>query len=535
MNASENARLASLKSIVQRCILGFDASIFVEGSPASELADCHPLGYIFFRHHFDDCANLDDVQKLLDRVKARHTHPLFLGLDQEGGQVERLPSRLFHGGLSPFTIGEVERLNPELHLAKRYYDWQSKGLASLGFNLNFFPTLDAHLNPKNPIIGNRAFSSNPAEIKRLGKLAIEAQSAYGIQSVLKHYPGHGNGTVDSHLALPTLEFSDAEESSFVELMNPQNGQIPWVMLAHGVYPHLQEAHTSLPASCDKQIVTKRLRDHWGFQGITITDDLNMHGLLDAFDGDQVQASLTALNAGVDVLLFREAGHREREIVEVLASALVDGRLDVATHEACLARLKQARTVLSPLLEERVRERGGFSESSVTSTPHPYPPLKGEGVRILDSSWHHGIEALHEEAINAILSDFQGVLNAKNTLVLEAVSSKLPHYAMEYKDGSLTQSFLPETCTVYSYDENEFSQVERTLKTHHGDVLIILWLPHLGQKLLELLEARQKLTKSRTLILNIGTPIEGACPACEFINLGTARPLTLQKTLARLFS
>jgi len=507
MNASENARLASLKSIVQRCILGFDASIFVEGSPASELADCHPLGYIFFRHHFDDCANLDDVQKLLDRVKARHTHPLFLGLDQEGGQVERLPSRLFHGGLSPFTIGEVERLNPELHLAKRYYDWQSKGLASLGFNLNFFPTLDAHLNPKNPIIGNRAFSSNPAEIKRLGKLAIEAQSAYGIQSVLKHYPGHGNGTVDSHLALPTLEFSDAEESSFVELMNPQNGQIPWVMLAHGVYPHLQEAHTSLPASCDKQIVTKRLRDHWGFQGITITDDLNMHGLLDAFDGDQVQASLTALNAGVDVLLFREAGHREREIVEVLASALVDGRLDVATHEACLARLNQAKTFLHS------------KERSV----------------LLDTTWHHGIEALHEEAINAILSDFQGVLNAKNTLVLEPVSSKLPHYAMEYKDGSLTQSFLPETCTVYSYDENEFSQVERTLKTHHGDVLIILWLPHLGQKLLELLEARQKLTKSRTLILNIGTPIEGACPACEFINLGTARPLTLQKTLARLFS
>ena len=447
------------------------------------------------------------MQKLLDRVKARHTHPLFLGLDQEGGQVERLPSRLFHGGLSPFTIGEVERLNPELHLAKRYYDWQSKGLASLGFNLNFFPTLDAHLNPKNPIIGNRAFSSNPAEIKRLGKLAIEAQSAYGIQSVLKHYPGHGNGTVDSHLALPTLEFSDAEESSFVELMNPQNGQIPWVMLAHGVYPHLQEAHTSLPASCDKQIVTKRLRDHWGFQGITITDDLNMHGLLDAFDGDQVQASLTALNAGVDVLLFREAGHREREIVEVLASALVDGRLDVATHEACLARLNQAKTFLHS------------KERSV----------------LLDTTWHHGIEALHEEAINAILSDFQGVLNAKNTLVLEAVSSKLPHYAMEYKDGSLTQSFLPETCTVYSYDENEFSQVERTLKTHHGDVLIILWLPHLGQKLLELLEARQKLTKSRTLILNIGTPIEGACPACEFINLGTARPLTLQKTLARLFS
>jgi beta-N-acetylhexosaminidase len=512
MNASENARNASLKSIVQRCILGFDASIFEEGSDAFFLADLHPLGYIFFRHHFDDCASLDDVRTLLDRVKARHPHPLFLGLDQEGGQVERLPSRLFHGGLSPFTIGEVERLNPETELAKRYYDWQSQGLASVGFNLNFFPTLDAHLNSQNPIIGNRAFSSNPSEIKRLGKLAIEAQSAYGIQSVLKHYPGHGNGTVDSHLALPTLDFTEAEESSFVELMQADatHGKLPWVMLAHGTYPHLQEAQTSLPASCDKGIVTDRLRDHWGFKGITITDDLNMHGLLDAFNGDQVQASLTALNAGVDVLLFREAGHRERLVVEALATALVDGRLDVATHEASVARLNQARTFLNP------------KELAV----------------LLDAPWHQAIDGLHNEAVQTIFADFKGILNPQNTLVLEPHASMLPHYAMEYEKHSLTRRFLPKTCTVHAYDESDLSVFEKSLNTHNGDLLAIVWLPHVGKTLLDALEVRQassKTTSSRTIILNIGTPLEGGYPLYEFINLGTARPITIQKTLARLFS
>jgi beta-glucosidase-like glycosyl hydrolase len=505
MNA--HAFQTSLESIVARCMFGFDAAMFAEDTEAFQLANLNPLGYIFFRHHFDDCANLDDVQTLLNRVKARHTHPLFLGLDQEGGQVERLPSRLFHGGLSPFTVGEVERLTPETELAKRYYDWQSKGLASLGFNLNFFPTLDAHLNPQNPIIGNRAFSTNPAEIKRLGKLAIDAQSTYGIQSVLKHYPGHGNGTVDSHLALPTLTFSEAEESSFVDLM--QVSPTPWLMLAHGCYPHLQEAQTSLPASCDKAIVTYRLRDHWGFQGITITDDLNMQGLLDAFDGDQVQACLTALNAGVDVLLFREAGKRERLVVEALATALMDGRLNVDLHEASVERLSKARELL-------------HQEQTTVS---------------LDNTWHHAIEALHQDAVNAILSDFQGVLNPRNTLILEPVSSKLPHYTREYEKDSLIRHFLPTTCTVHAYDEADLDLLDTTLNTHQGDMLAIVWLPHVGHKLLELLAARAKFTKSRCVVLNIGTPIEldSTSVSIVFINLGTARPPTIQKALARLFA
>ncbi|MFN9690516.1 MAG: glycoside hydrolase family 3 N-terminal domain-containing protein [Vampirovibrionales bacterium] len=501
----------SLESIVARCMFGFDAAMFAEDTEAFQLANLNPLGYIFFRHHFDECTSLDDLESLLDRVKARHPHPLFLGLDQEGGQVERLPSHLFHGGISPFTVGEVERLTPETELAKRYYDWQSKGLASLGFNLNFFPTLDAHLNPQNPIIGNRAFSSDPTEIKRLGRLAIDAQSTYGIQSVLKHYPGHGNGTVDSHLALPTLTFSEAEESSFVDLM--QVSPTTWLMLAHGVYPRLQGTQTNLPASCDKGIVTERLRQHWGFKGITITDDLNMQGLLDAFHGDQIQASLTALNAGVDVLLFREAGKRELEIVEALAHALVDGRLDLDLHEASLARLAEARTVLSS-------------------------PLQQPDVSTLESIWHQTIEALHETTVNAIFADAKGVLNLENTLVIEPLASLLPHYAMEYEKGSLTQRFLPEGATVYAYDETDMSALSNALNTHHGDVLTVVWLPHIGKSLLDALNLRQasrETASSQTVVLNIGTPVEGVYTSFKFINLGTARPPTIQKALARLFA
>jgi beta-N-acetylhexosaminidase len=512
MNAEETAFNVNVKSIVERCLFGFDPAMFEANTPAAQLADLNPLGYIFFRHHFAGCASLADVRDLINQVKARHRQPLFLGLDQEGGQVERLPSQLFHGGLSPFTVGEVERLNPKSGFAQRYYDWQSQGLASLGFNLNFFPTLDAHLNPQNPIIGNRAFSSDPAEIKRLGQLAKDAQSTYGIQSVLKHYPGHGSGTVDSHLALPTLDFTEAEESCFVALMHDL--PLPWVMLAHGVYPNLTDASQHIPASCDPYFVTNRLRKHWGFTGLTITDDLNMHGLLQAFEGDQGKASLQALEAGVDVLLFREAGLHELNRVKALATALEEGRLNREKHLTSVARVNLAQKTLQQI---------------ETTTPEQLLPLE----------WHQAIEALHEEAMETILADYTGILTLEATCIVEPHATLLPHYAMEYVDGSLTSAFLPDSATRLTYETAQALSVHQALNTGKKQVLAFVWLPQVGKPLLQALEALHASGESASVqtvvVVNLGTPIEGEYPLFTFINLGTARPPTLQTVLARLFS
>lgn len=141
-------------------------------------------------------------------------------------------------------------------------------------------------------------------------------------------------------------------------------------------------------------------------------------------------------------------------------------------------------------------------------------------------------------MNTIFADFENRLNPQSTLVLEPHASKLPHYAMEYEKDSLTRRFLPENCTVHAYDEADSRILADALNTHNGDVLAIVWLPHIGKPLLDALALRQasnKTRSSRTMILNIGTPVEGGSPAYEFINLATARPPTLQKTLARLFS
>ncbi|XVJ52251.1 MAG: hypothetical protein HEQ32_09365 [Vampirovibrio sp.] len=498
----------ALKSLVKRCIFGFNAELFTPDSPASQLADAHPLGYIFFRPAFDACHTLADVQTLLKRVQKRHESPLFLGLDQEGGQVERLPSALFYGGISPSTLGEVERLKPEYHLAERYYQWQAQGLSHLGFNLNFFPTVDAHLNERNPIIGNRAFSSSPAEIQRLARVVLDAQGHYGIQSVLKHYPGHGQGDLDSHLRLPTIQYHTAEVENFIHPyeLSP-NTPPPWMMLAHAYYPALQGAHP-FPASADPRIATDLLRHTHQFQGISISDDLSMQGLLDAFEGDQTRACLAVLNAGVDVLLFREAGPREWQVLNHLATALCEGQVNKTLHEISLERLQR----VAPSLNTRL----------------PLP-----------STWHKDIIAFHEEVAEVLTTDYKGALSKASLLVLEPPLEQLPHYAPDAVEGSLLQPYLPQKTQRFNYDETQtsFTNLKKIIHAHEGDILVLVRLPHVGRPLLDAIESWPGM-KTRIFCLNIGTPTtvrfnEG--PSLTWLNLGGGRPLTLKATMERLLS
>ena len=212
---------------------------------------------------------------------------------------------------------------------------------------------------------------------------------------------------------------------------------------------------------------------------------------------------------MDVLLFREAGECEMKIVEALATALIEGRLDVAMHHASMERLARVK-------------------------PSKVVPV------LLDDDWHQAIDDFHEEAVQSLLVPIQKAENPSHLMVLEPTPSQVPHYAMEYVDGSLTRHFLPDTCTVLSYDEARLDLLESTLKTHEGDILVMVRLPHTGKELLETLEAwqeRNPQTSSRLIVFNIGTPLQDIqeSPRVDFVNLGTARPRTLEKALAKIVS
>jgi beta-N-acetylhexosaminidase len=326
--------------LAQRLMIGYPPHQDTQPDPWFEAMLAHGVGgVIFFRPDFDQLSPDTAVQQVLDRhatLRAKHcpTAPaLWLGLDQEGGPVERLPQSWFPALLSPAAVAGA-------NVATRQYAVLAESLTALGFNLNFFPTLDVNLTPANPIIGIRAFGHDPDTVWQNGHASLAAFKAAGLVPVIKHFPGHGNGVVDSHEALPTLTFSEQELTPFRQAIELGETDCPVVMVSHGHYPALDCVRR--PATLSPVIATELLRDRLGFTGISMTDDMEM-GAVWGSGHDPVETALACLNAGMDMLLYRRGDRASMAALwEGLLAAARQGRLDPVQHEAALTRIHRVK-------------------------------------------------------------------------------------------------------------------------------------------------------------------------------------------------
>lgn len=327
------APLSLAEKVARRFMLGFAGSA---PNPITRRFLASGLGgIIFFRDNFEPWATMAEARTMIAALKEglpAHIPDLLLGIDQEGGPVERLPHTYFPTGLSPMGVALSE--NPEA-LAEDLYTMTAAHLAGLGLNLDFFPTLDVNLEPRNPIIGVRSFGDDPQAVARLGKIAMQALQGQGVIPVGKHFPGHGNGTVDSHLDLPTLHFTETELAPFRALIE---AGLPAMLVAHGYYPALQDAagESHLPSSASPAIIRGLLRGQLGFKGVILTDDMCM-GAITRHRG-AVEAALLALEAGVDILLYKQSTEAEWAVFEAVVAAYESGRLDPAELDAAVARI-----------------------------------------------------------------------------------------------------------------------------------------------------------------------------------------------------
>lgn len=298
-------------------------------------------GLIFFRDNFDALPEqtpqsvADLMAELNAAIPARLPRPL-MGIDQEGGQVERLPHTLFPTALTPRAVALSP--SPET-LARQMYGQMAHNLVSLGLNLDFFPTLDVNFQPQNPIIGVRSFGDDDQTVWRFARLALQAFEQNGLIAVGKHFPGHGNGTVDSHLDLPTLNFTEAELQPFQQAIN---AGLPVMLVAHGYYSALQttEAEKALPSSASPAIIQGLLRQRCGFEGVIITDDMCMGAITK--HRSPVDAALASLRAGVDILLYKQSTEAEWEVYETTVEAFRSGELPMSQLEASLSRIARLK-------------------------------------------------------------------------------------------------------------------------------------------------------------------------------------------------
>lgn len=259
-------------------------------------------GVILFRRNLQfDSAGTLDLAALVAHTCAVHAAaelhpaklPVICSVDQEGGMVARLKA--------PLTIlPPMRRLGErgDAGLVERVGQQLGRELAACGFNVDYAPVLDVDTNPANPIIGDRSFSRDPAEVARLGAALLRGLQSQGVLGCGKHFPGHGDTDVDSHLALPSLPH-DLDRLKEVELLPFQRlgADLLLVMTAHVLFPELDP---QWPATLSPQILGPLLRVHCGFQGVIVSDDLEMKGVANVLDaGSCVERGLAA---GVDLFL-----------------------------------------------------------------------------------------------------------------------------------------------------------------------------------------------------------------------------------------
>jgi beta-N-acetylhexosaminidase len=326
------------QKVGQMLLAGVDGKQ-VDAAAKRMIKNDHPGGIILFKDNL--AGGLRATVELINGLKqanAGNPAPLFLSVDQEGGRVSRLPKE-FQPMLSAAAAGKTGNTK----LAQQMGALIGRQLQLLGFNMNFAPVLDVNSNPKNPVIGDRSFGASPGSVARMGVAAMNGMSL--VIPVVKHFPGHGDTAVDSHLDLPVVrktagQLEKFEWVPFKAAIEDKFQPAQAVMVAHILFPKIDP---DVPASLSKVIIQDHLRGKLGFQGVVITDDLTMGAI--AKNYGMADAAVRSVEAGSDILLVAHGYDTAHEIYEAVLESVKSGRIKESRIDESVYRilkLKQTR-------------------------------------------------------------------------------------------------------------------------------------------------------------------------------------------------
>ncbi len=298
------------------------------GAPTSMVNRLHLGGVIVFDDNITGTAQIRSTNEQVQSSAARagREWPVFVGVDQEGGVVERVK-----GAATRFptfmTAGAAGR--PEV--TERAAAASGAELSDLGFTVVFAPDADVTSGPGDPTIGSRSAGSRPRTVATQMTAAVDGYLSSGILPVVKHFPGHGSVPADSHVELPVQDKSLPElaDSDLVPFEAAVSGGVSAVMVAH---IDVRAVDPGVPSTLSPEVVTGLLRDRLGFEGLVVTDALDMAAVADRFGS--ARSAVRALRAGNDVLLMPPDPRAARDAI---VAALRDGRLSRARVEQAASR------------------------------------------------------------------------------------------------------------------------------------------------------------------------------------------------------
>ncbi|WP_367607185.1 glycoside hydrolase family 3 N-terminal domain-containing protein [Legionella sp. W05-934-2] len=343
--------MSELKSLIaQTLLVGFEgADINEVRDELAPLIELNAAGFILFSNHFKqrqlkkNIVDYFQTQSLIEGLQAingkHHPLPLLMAVDYEGGQVDRLG----HLRGAPVTCSAKE----SARLPQSLFNQQAQSMADfchqLGFNINFAPVVDLDLSNGQGCINmlDRSYGTNAQQVSKLAWQFMQPFLQLGIACCLKHFPGHGSAMGDTHLQL--VDVSDTYEmdelNPFQQILHHQHPLV-MVMTAHIINRNLDS--TGLPSTLSRVMLNQQLRNKWHYDGVIVSDDLQMHALAHHYSLSERLAM--AMNAGCDLLIIgNQMSYDEpMAIIDMMASLVNNGDISLSRLQQAADRVRKLR-------------------------------------------------------------------------------------------------------------------------------------------------------------------------------------------------
>lgn len=406
------------------------------------LHELAPGGVILFK---DDIKTVG--QTIEDNVQMLRSSriPLWIGVDQEGGVVNRiLFAGDWNGNMAIAATGQPQ-------LAKETAFETGSLMQVLSFNLNFAPVADVNDDPYNPVIGLRSFGSEPKQVSTYVRAYVQGAHKSGMPAIVKHFPGHGSTRTDSHVGLPqlTYDLKRFEQVEWLPFKAAIEEGVDMIMSAHIQVPQLEPKTTSshkdgslitIPATLSSRVLTDILRDQLHFQGAIITDALNMKAIADHFGSDE--ATVMSIQAGADVLLMPPKPHQAIAAIHkaIEEGTLTEQRIDESVRRILHLKLKYKVTNAEQASQLNVEQAIGKAQSFIASNQ-----AQGLMKRIAEQAvtrW--GTESIANQPSVLITSSMnQVLLVGHDSVSLEALQRALVAEVKERRDAANKEKEGPE--------------------------------------------------------------------------------------------
>lgn len=419
--------------------------VLIAGFPTSdpddprlyELMTKHKIGNVIYFLY--NVKSKDDVIRLNKRVQQYAMEnsgiPAFISVDQEGGMVSRI---FYDDAAAPGAMATAATGNSDF--AKELGRIFGQELNALGFNLNFAPVLDVNNNPDNPVIGVRSYSDDPKKVAEYACKFIKGMQAEGVIATGKHFPGHGDTAVDSHIDLPCVPHSidrlkDVELYPFVKAVE---AGIDAIMTTHILFPSIEQIH--IPATLSKRILTDMLREQMGYKGLIITDCMEMNAIKDHYGTSKSAAK--ALIAGADLVIISHTIELQAEAVKEIKAAIMSGELKEERLNDAVSRVLNMKQKYS-LFDKQLSDKSNLNEVDFDANKRLAADISLKSITLVKDEEHN--LPIKKSSQNVFISP-------ESTVLIKAESDgtrlNFSKYAAKHFGGrSITCSISPDEIEI----------------------------------------------------------------------------------------